>query len=299
MRVTVAVLGLLTCLIAAGCGGSSSAQEEPNATTLEALWRAPGEDVAIIPGSGDFGPGRVRLSFLVVDGQGRVVTRPEAKVWLARGLKQPPFATTTARAERIGVEGGDDNEVPEVFVTTLDIEKPGTYWVLAEPVGGKKIQAVGNVVVKAEPAAPAVGDPAPVSNTPTLANSTLKQLTTDKTPDRELYRVSVADALRRHEPFVVAFATPAYCTSRTCGPVVDVVDTVRRSHAGSGIRFIHVEIYERNDPANGENRWVKEWKLPSEPWVFLVGEDGRVKERFEGAVSVRELDDAVDEHLVG
>ena len=299
MRVTVAVLGLLTCLIAAGCGGSSSAQEEPNATTLEALWRAPGEDVAIIPGSGDFGPGRVRLSFLVVDGQGRVVTRPEAKVWLARGLKQPPFATTTARAERIGVEGGDDNEVPEVFVTTLDIEKPGTYWVLAEPVGGKKIQAVGNVVVKAEPAAPAVGDPAPVSNTPTLANSTLKQLTTDKTPDRELYQASVADALRRHEPFVVAFATPAYCTSRTCGPVVDVVDTVRRSHAGSGIRFIHVEIYERNDPANGENRWVKEWKLPSEPWVFLVGEDGRVKERFEGAVSVRELDDAVDEHLVG
>lgn len=298
MRLSAAVLGLLACLIGAGCGGSSSAQEEPSAPTLEALWRAPGEDVAIIPGSADFGPGPVRLTFLVVDGQGRIVTRPQAKVWLARGLKQPPFATATARSERIGVEGGE-TEVPAVFVTELEIEKPGTYWVLAEPVGGTKIQAVGNVVVKAKPAAPAVGDPAPVSKTPTLANATLKQLTTSKAPDRELYQASVADAMREHEPFVVAFATPAYCTSRTCGPVVDVVSTVRRSHAGSGIRFIHVEIYEGNDPANGENRWVKEWKLPSEPWVFLVGDDGRIRERFEGTVSVRELDTAVDKHLLG
>ena len=54
-----------------------------------------------------------------------------------------------------------------------------------------------------------------------------------------------------------------------------MVSAVRRKHAGSGIRFIHVEIYEGNDPAKGENKWVKEWKLPSEPWVFLVGPDGR------------------------
>ena len=30
------------------------------------------------------------------------------------------------------------------------LDKPGTYWVLAEPVGGRKIQAVGNIVVKPE-----------------------------------------------------------------------------------------------------------------------------------------------------
>jgi hypothetical protein len=71
------------------------------------------------------------------------------------------------------------------------------------------------------------------------------------------------------------------------------VSEVRRRHADRGIRFIHVEIYEGNDPTRGENRWVKEWKLPSEPWVFVVGADGKVRERFEGTVSVRELDDAV------
>ncbi len=292
MRIA-AVLALAACFIAAGCGGSSSAQEEPDAPTLEALWRAPGEDVAIVPGSADFGPGQVRVTFLVVDGQSRLVSRPTAKVWLSRGLESVPFAQTTARSEPIGVSGSEPGEADAVFVANLELDEPGTYWLLAEPVGGRKIQAVGNVVVKEKTAAPAVGAPAVSSKTPTLRTSTLEQLTTSTTPDRKLYESSVAEALAAKSPFVVAFATPKYCTSRTCGPVVDVVSDVRRKHAGDGIRFIHVEIYEDNDPAKGENRWVKEWKLPSEPWVFVVGADGKIRDRFEGTVSVRELDAAV------
>ena len=69
-----AVLCLAACFIAAGCGGSSSAQEEPDASTLEELWHAPGEDVAVVPGAADFGPGDVRYPFLVIDGQGRSAT---------------------------------------------------------------------------------------------------------------------------------------------------------------------------------------------------------------------------------
>ena len=52
------------------------------------------------------------------------------------------------------------------------------------------------------------------------------------------------------------------------------------------IRFIHVEIYKDNDPAKGFNRWVGQWHLPTEPWVFLVGRDGKIKSKFEGSVSV-------------
>jgi hypothetical protein len=287
-----AVASLAACLIAAGCGGSSSAKEEPEASTLEALWRAPGEDVAIVPGSADFGPGKVRLAFLVVDGQGRLVTRPTAKIWLARGLEAEPFAETTARSEKIGVGGAEPGEAQEIFVTELDLPEPGKYWLLAEPVGGKRIQALGNVEVKAEPAAPAVGEAVPASDTPTLANATLEGLTTSNEPDRELYTTSIADALAAKKPFVAVFATPKYCTSRTCGPVVEVVSEVRKQHPE--LTFSHVEIYEDNDPAKGENQWVREWGLPSEPWVFVIGADGKVRERFEGTVSVRELAAAVD-----
>ena len=292
-----AALGLAACSIAAGCGGSSSAQEEPDAGTLEALWRAPGEDVAVVPASADFGPGPVRYAFLVVDGQGRVISRPTARVWVARARDAKPFARATARLEKIGVGATEPGEPTEVFVTNVELERPGTYWLVAEPVGGRKIQAIGNIVVKSTPIAPAVGDPAIASETPTLANATLEQVTTSNEPDRELYQVSVAEALAAKEPFVLVFATPKYCTSRTCGPVVEVAGEVRRRHVGSGIRFIHVEIYEGNDPTMGENRWVREWKLPSEPWVFLVGRDGTIRARFEGTVSVRELDAAVKQHL--
>jgi hypothetical protein len=293
-----AAIGLAASFLAAGCGGSSSTQEEPDAPTLEALWRAPGDDVSVVAGAADFGPGTVRFTFLVVDAEGRLVTRPTAKVWIARGLEEEPFATATARAEPIGVDGVEPGEASEIFVTELELDEPGTYWLLAEPVGGRAVQALGNVVVKARPAAPAVGSKAIASDTPTLENATLEQLTTSNEPDPELYRSSIAAALEAGDPFVVAFATPKYCTSRTCGPVVDVVSEVRRRHAGGGIRFIHVEIYEGNDPTKGENRWVREWNLPSEPWVFVVGPDGVVRDRFEGTVSLRELDEAVRRELL-
>ena len=296
-----ALLGLAACFLAAGCGGSSSAKEGPDAPTLETLWRAPGEDVAITPGTTDFGPGRVRLTFLIIDSQGRLVTRPKARIWISTGLKERPFARTTARSEEIGVEGGDPADATEIFVTHLPLQEAGKYWVLAEPVGGRKIQAVGTVEVKKRTDAPDVGDRVPASETPTLASTgdDLAVLTTAKVPDLELYRKSIADSIRDKWRFVVVFATPKYCTSRTCGPVVDVVSAVRRKHASSGIRFIHVEIYKDNDPAKGVNQWVTQWRLPSEPWVFLVGADGKVRDRFEGTASVRELDDSVRKHLAG
>jgi hypothetical protein len=104
--------------------------------------------------------------------------------------------------------------------------------------------------------------------------------------------------LRAHAPFVVSFATPRYCSSRACGPVVDVVDGTRRHFANEGsIRFIHVEIYQDHDPRKGQNRWVREWHLPSEPWTFFVGRDGRIKAKFEGSISSRELESAIRRFL--
>ena len=75
-----------------------------------------------------------------------------------------------------------------------------------------------------------------------------RQITTSRPPDLPLLRYSIADSLAAHKPFVVTFATPKFCTSRTCGPVVDVVQAVRRRFERRGVRFIHVEVYTDNDP---------------------------------------------------
>ena len=271
--------------------------------TLKALaLRAGLKTVALTPGDADFSPGPIRYSFLVVAKDGRLVAKPTADVWIARAYDQKPYERTTARLETVGGPGMSDAslDTPSIYVAHFRAPAPGTYWILAEP-RGTSVGGLGNIVVRGHSYSPAVGARAPASRTPTLATTggKLAPLTTATHPDRGLYATSVAEALAAHEPFVVTFATPKFCTSRTCGPVVDVVSYVRTQLSGTAVRFIHVEVFTRNDPARGYNRWMREWGLQSEPWVFLVGRDGRIKEKFEGPVSAGELLASVRAKLLG
>lgn len=300
MRRTACLLLLAPLLV--GCGGGKSGGESAAGPgTLGALLDRPGPDVALVQGTGDYAVGPIRATFLVIDSHAKAIDRPRARVWVGRSVDSRPLLTTDAKLEPIGVPGvsqGATGEVTRIYVARFRLAEPGTYTLVAQPEGAR-IQGVASLQVAKRPQAPAVGDRAIASRTPTLASvhGDLAALTTASPPDRSLLRYSVADSLAAHAPFVVAFATPRYCTSRTCGPVVDVVQAVQRRFASSDVRFIHVEIYQDNDPAAGFNRWVKEWRLPSEPFVFLVGRDGRIKARFEGSVSVAELAAAVRSQL--
>jgi hypothetical protein len=302
MRPAAALIAIASALALAGCGSSGGTSEKKSNTSttaappgsLEALWRAPGADVAVVPGTTDFGPGQNRFSFLVINGQSRSIERPTARVWIARGLKQKPYAEATARLEPIGVPGGVKADVPNIYVTSVPTPTPGTYWILAEPVGGTKIQALGNLVVKKKAEAPAVGDRAIPSHNPTLRAGVLaKSVTTAEPPDTTLLHTTVAAALAAKKPFVVTFATPLYCQSRTCGPVVQVVQAVAKRWQAKGVDFIHIEIYRDNDPARGTNRWVNQWNLPTEPFTFVVDRTGVIRTKIEGAFSIAELDAAV------
>jgi hypothetical protein len=75
---------------------------------------------------------------------------------------------------------------------------------------------------------------------------------------------------------------------------VDVVSAVRKRLSKPGWRFIHVEIYEDNDPAKGVNRWVAQWRLPTEPFTFVVDRTGVIRTKLEGAFSAAELARAVE-----
>jgi hypothetical protein len=297
--VRASLAAVLVIALMTGCGsGGGSKRSASKPGTLDAIWRQAGPAVALVPGTSDYSPGQIRVSFLVVDPRGQVIERPRARFWIARGREDVPFATTTAKLEPIGVGGeGTDTGLKSIYVANVRVKTPGHYWVVARPVGGTPIGGIQEVVVNAQSQGPAVGAKAYPSQTPTLATAPAAKLTTRRPPDRALLRYSVASSLAGHRPFVVVFATPRYCESRTCGPVVDVVDVARKRFAGRGIRFIHVEIYKDNNPRKGQNQWVKQWHLPSEPWTFLVGSDGRIKEKFGGSVSLGELSAAIRRHL--
>jgi hypothetical protein len=305
VRPRLALLGL--ALVLAGCGSHGGGPREPGAAhdgTLESLWRGHGESVGLVGGTSDYAPGLVRVSFLVVRRDGRTVSTPRARLLVARSLAARPFARGVARLERVGVAGAvtDADDVTHLYVGHLRLTQPGRYWLLAEPlaVRGRPIRGVGTLDVRPRSTSPAIGSRAYPSRTPTIASThgDFGLLTTRVPPDRGLLRYSIAGSLAAHRPFVVVFATPKFCTSRTCGPVVDVVDAARRRFARSGVRFVHVEIYRRNDPTLGFNRYVREWHLPTEPWTFLVGSDGRIKAKFEGSVSLDELTRAIRRTLL-
>lgn len=313
MRTLIRPLTLLTGAIAAalvlvGCGGSSTAEgtttsaasEPAQEGSLQARLDAqPGENVGLILGTSDFAVGENRLSFLVVGGNGQLVEAPTAKVYVARTLADTPESTADARLLKLDPHGDGSHtqkhvepDAEALFVTRLTFPKAGRYWLVVD-LPGKPTQGLFALDVKEKAAAPAVGEKAPPSDNPTLADAPAKEITTARPPDRELLRSSVKDALAAKVPFVVVFATPQYCTSRTCGPTVEIVDEVRRRSTDSEVRFIHVEVYKDNDPAKDVNRWMTEWKLPSEPWIFVVDDSGVIRTRFEGSASVEELEAAV------
>jgi hypothetical protein len=294
VRASLVALAMLA--VVAACGTSKRGAPEPG--SLEALWKESGQSVSLIPGTSDYSPGDLRISFLVVDSRARVIAPPTARFWISRSLRAKPFAETVARLEPVGIPGVSvDDEVKALYVAHVRVATPGHYSILARPNGRVRIGGFYELTVKPGSESPAIGSRAYPSKTPTLADvgGRAEELTTRVPPDRGLLRYSIADSLAKRKPFVVTFATPRYCTSRTCGPVVDVVNRVRPRWPR--VRFIHVEIFQDNNPRKGPNRWVRQWQLPGEPWTFLVGRDGRIKEKFEGSVSVRELNAAIQRSL--
>jgi hypothetical protein len=297
VRLARVVILLAAAFGTGACGDGSNSAQPAAKGTLGAELARPGPDVALIQGTSDYATGPIRMTFLVVDSKSRTIERRRAHVWVGPSLDAPPLLSTEAALEPIGVPGKSEaavGGVSRIYVARFRLSRPGTYTVVTEPEGAE-IQGFAKIRVARRPQAPALGDKAIPSRTPTLASEhgDVGALTTASPPDLSLLRYSVRDSIAAHVPFVLVFATPKFCTSRTCGPVVDVAQAVQRRFAGKGVRFIHVEVYTDNNPAQGYNRWFREWGLPSEPWVFLVGRDGRIQQRFEGSVSVAELNAAV------
>jgi hypothetical protein len=150
---------------------------------------------------------------------------------------------------------------------------------------------------------PFVGDQVPATDNPTVETEPeIRQLTTDDEPDLDFYQLTVADALEQEKPFVVVFATPLFCTTQFCGPVLDNVKAVKPEFEDQ-VNFIHIEPYALDDEGQlmastgGGPQTAPAtdaWHLISEPWVFIVDADGRVAARFESAVSQEEVRQALE-----
>jgi hypothetical protein len=137
-------------------------------------------------------------------------------------------------------------DVTGMYVTELPFSQAGKWGaVFTTAEAGKPSEMIPFTFdVVAHGSAVQVGQPAPSVKTPTLADAggNIAAISTDTSPDPKFYQVSEDAALAQHKPFVLVFATPKFCTSRACGPLLDQVKAA--SASAPGVTFINVEPYK-------------------------------------------------------
>jgi len=187
-----------------------------------------------------------------------------------------------------------------VYAAQFGFDRPGFWQVeVTARVGGKQQRGTGAFSVADHHVIPAVGDPALATDNLTIASTDVPKAAIDSragtggdVPDPELHSTTIAAALAAKRPAVVVFATPVYCVSRFCGPVTDLVDSLAKVDADRA-SFVHVEIW-RDFQSNAVNKAAADWLFRdndlSEPWVFVIGADGRITARFDNVATAAELE---------
>lgn len=205
-------------------------------------------------------------------------------------------SVATKPAFRAQTTTGDPDAATVVYTTELDFPSDGEWRIAALIKQGDETVAslLPSATVGEFEGVPRVGEKAPMIHTPTAsdAGGDLAKITTRVPPDTQ-NRVDYADALGK-EPILLLFATPQFCQSRVCGPVVDVAEQVKEEY-GDDAAFIHMEIFNDNDPSKGVRPQVRAFNLPSEPWLFAIDRQGTIRAEVEGAFGLARMTEALKE----
>ena len=290
--------------VISGCAGSSTSQAPPESNSSPAA--SGGPEILPLLINSEILKGPNRFLFSLTDRQNKLVAAPDVKVHMLF------YDVDTAENEVVfeedarflwAIEGQQG-----LYVATVEFPDAGRWGTRFEAAfpDGKTKTVRANYDVAESGSTPPLGAKVSPVDTPTLddVGGDVREVSTDTEPDPRFYETSIADGLAAGEPFVVAFATPAFCETRLCGPTLETVKAVARDYPS--ITFINVEPYKMafkdgslQPELDAENQlqpaeWTNAWGLRSEPYTFVVAADGTVAAKFEGVLGEDELRAALD-----
>ena len=317
--VAIIASGALLVTACGGTGGEAGTGDGPSSS--DPATSAAGVTLAVAPASFDLAVGDDRRLLLAVFTDRRErVAGGEVTVRLAhlgdepggQAPLGPPLTATflpipgldvAAPAQGPAVVGTD--VLTGVYRVEVDLDAPG-FWgvsVVADLVDVGTVEGRAVLQVLPEPAAVAVGDPAPPTPNlvradveagvapPSALDSRLRTLD-DRDRAATLHTTRVDESVAAGRPVVLAVATPVYCVSLVCGPLTDhLVDVAERF--GDRADFVHVEVWQDFEaqvlnPAAAA--WIQTEIGGNEPWVFLIGADGTVVARWDNVLDTAELE---------
>lgn len=292
-------------LVVAGCVGRG-AETAPTPKGSDAGSPArPSVYPVIVSSEQAVGPNRFLFSFLDPS-TNLPAARPERTVRLAF-FDSPDAATpvATADAEFVWAIKGERG----LYVSHVTFTRAGT-WVAAfttEAPGSPRETIRVTFDVREQATALGVGDRAPAVRTPTAADvgGDLRRISSDPNPLPAFYESSVDALLAAHRPFVLVFATPAFCVSAQCGPTLERIKPYVSQYPD--VTFVNVEPYVldvvdgRLQPKLDANNQLQlapaaqAFRIVSEPWIYVVDRAGTIVGSFEGIATDAELRAAIEE----
>lgn len=212
----------------------------------------------------------------------------------------PTFGTPERSSTPVVTQPNEGRGVYEA--TDVVFDAPGVWVaeVTADVEGLGPQTAEASFTVQEEPSLPAPGDRAQPTETLTVDSEGVPPAAIDSraatrgaVPDPELHEWTIARAIAEGRPALVVFATPVFCVSRFCGPVTEMVEDLSRRYDDRAV-FIHVEIWEDFDQQVLNQAAIDWLQMPSgdltEPWLFLIGADGTIADRWSSMWSEGEVE---------
>jgi hypothetical protein len=270
----------------------SACQGAAQPAALSPVAKAEGKPDAwtpILPNS-DLAAGPNRFLFAVLDERNRPILDAQVHLRFFDRIDQP----TEPKSEADAVFRGQGLGAKGVYVARVEFPTAGTWGVEATVRRGDGATRAlrSRLEVKAQSATPAVGAPPPPSRQGLMAGAANPDVICTAKPHCAFHDITVADALALKKPAALLFATPAFCTSATCGPDLETLQSIEPDFRGR-VTFVHLEIY--SDPqTQTPTPTVTEWKLPSEPWLFLIDRDGKVRDKLEGGLTAPEIREGIE-----
>ncbi len=312
----VALLSAMLGLGLAACSSDSGGDEAARAAPAESDFpSADGKmiedvfnegnptDLVVAPAASVFEVGTNRYPFGVFEVDQTQVDDAEIALYFAKSPQSPVEGPLPAKVESLETKPAFTSKGSEApgearsyyVVDEVEFNRAGPWFAVAmlKTDDGFESSRIPSPTVGQFPGVASVGDPAPRISTPTAASvgGDLSKIDT-RQPPSSMHDVDFRDVVGE-KPTVLLFATPAFCQSRVCGPAVDVTEQVK-AETGDDIQFLHMEVFNENDPSKGVRPQMSAFGLQTEPWVFYIGSDGKIKERVEGAIGLRELTEGVE-----
>jgi hypothetical protein len=169
--------------------------------------------------------------------------------------------------------------------------RPGVYDIETEHDGITVTSAV-QAFLEEEVPTPVVGDPLPPASTPTTTQGFEVDPICTRVPTCPFHEHDLTAALQTDLPIVVLLATPAYCRTTACGPILDLL--IESAEGLEDVIVIHSEVYKNpkavRDLADAALAPLPDlYSMPFEPALFVTDASHTVVARGDIVVDRAEM----------